>query len=106
MSLHMTPFEAISTLLTLLAVIVTPWMRASRRDAVKWAQVEGKLDAIVDRLSDIVSDKDRIHGELAAQMREDRKATDERLRWLERQRSQRQSRTSLPWPARQYGDSV
>jgi len=92
MSVHMTPFEAITTLLTLLSAVIIPWVRASRRDAVKWAQVEGKLDAIVDRLGDIVSDKDKIHGELIAQMREDRRATDERLRWLERQRRPRQPR--------------
>jgi hypothetical protein len=69
--------------LTVIAVLLIPGLTLLWRGAVKWTRVEVKLDAVVKDLSKIVEDKDRTHAELAAQMREDRTATNSRLRWLE-----------------------
>jgi hypothetical protein len=42
-----------------------------------------QLKNIVEDIRALVADKDRTHTEILEQMREDRKATDRRLRWLE-----------------------
>jgi len=54
------------------------------RIVVKWTRTEDKIDEIANDLKGIVVDQERVHVELAAQMREDRSATDRRLRWLEK----------------------
>jgi hypothetical protein len=69
--------------LTIIAVLILPGVALLWRGAVKWTRVEIKLDNVVKDLGIIVADKDRTHAELAAQMREDRTATNQRLRWLE-----------------------
>lgn len=84
--LRMTPFEALSTGLGVLSVILIPLLIALIRGAVKWTRVESKLEVIANRLGELVADQDRMHTALVEQMRDDRRATDERLRWLERRR--------------------
>jgi hypothetical protein len=65
------------------------------RITVKWTKVEDRLDNVSNSLAALVSDKDRVHRELAdhmkadrqeltAQMAADRQATNDRLTWLER----------------------
>lgn len=66
-----------------LATLIIPALFLLIRLAIKWTRVEDKLDAVVADLHDIVEDKNRTHAEMLAQMREDRAATDRRLRWLE-----------------------
>ena len=46
------------------------------RLSMRWASIQSDL-------SHLVADKDRVHAEMLAQMREDRSVTDKRLRWLE-----------------------
>jgi hypothetical protein len=69
--------------LTAIAVLILPGVALLWRGAVKWTRVEVKLDNVVADLGRIVEDKDRTHAEMIAQMREDRAATNQRLRWLE-----------------------
>lgn len=53
------------------------------RLVVKWTKVEERLAELAEDMRELVKDKDKVHTELATQMREDRAATDRRLRWLE-----------------------
>lgn len=80
----MTEFETLSLALTAIAVIVGPSLLIMVRGAIKWTRVEDRLDRIASDLEDLVTDKNKIHKEIADQMHEDRKATNERLTWLER----------------------
>lgn len=80
----MTEYEILSLALGLLSVILLPLVYAALRGLVKWTQVEDKLDGIADKMIELVADKDRVHQEISRQMHEDRKATNERLQWLER----------------------
>ena len=73
----------LSIILSLLAVIVIPTLALIMRAAVRWKGIEDKIDNVVGDLNELVRDKDKVHQELAMQMREDRKATNQRLRWLE-----------------------
>lgn len=53
------------------------------RGAVKWTKVEDKLENLVGDVRELVSEKDNTHKSMIAQMRDDRTASDRRLRWLE-----------------------
>jgi len=53
------------------------------RGAMRWATVEHRLEDLVDDVKKLVADKDRVHTEMLTTIREDRAATDKRLRWLE-----------------------
>lgn len=66
-----------------MGIIVIPTLILVVRAAIRWKGVEDRMNSVANDLGDIVRDKDRIHAEMIAQMREDRKATDRRLRWLE-----------------------
>lgn len=61
------------------AIMLARQLRGERERATMVQQ----LSTIARDLDRIVADKDRTHAELVAQMREDRRATDNRLRWLE-----------------------
>lgn len=53
------------------------------RLAVRWARVEHQLEDLVSDVKQLVNDKDKVHQALYESMREDRNATNIRLRWLE-----------------------
>lgn len=61
---------------SILGIIIIPLLILMFRAAIRWKGIE-------DRLSVLVGNEDKIHAELIAQMREDRAATNRRLRWLE-----------------------
>ena len=77
---------ALSIVTSALGLIIIPLLVFSFRLAIRWKGVEDKLDQVVRDLDKIVKDKDNIHSELVRQMREDRAATNKRLRWLEENR--------------------
>lgn len=79
----MTHFEATVVSLSFVSVILIPVLILLFRISTKWTKTEDKLDAIAKDMDDLVRDKDKVHMELASQMREDRTVTDRRLRWLE-----------------------
>ena len=74
----------LSLILTFISVLLIPLAVVVVRGALKWSRMESSLDNAVKSLQQIVTDKDKVHKELSDQMREDRKATNERLTWLER----------------------
>lgn len=70
-------------ILTVIAVIMIPLLAFMVRATARWARAEERLTRVAGDLEAIVRDKDRAHQELYTAMREDRAATDKRLRWLE-----------------------
>lgn len=75
--------EILSIVLTCVSALLVPAIVLMIRGAIKWTRVESKLDHAIDELKSISYDKDRVHMEIYTQMREDRAATDKRLRWVE-----------------------
>lgn len=69
--------------LSIIGILLIPLLALIWRGAVKWTRVETKLDWVIEDLKKIVEDKDKVHQEITDQMREDRKATNERVTWLE-----------------------
>lgn len=79
----MTHFEWTSLALTVIAIILIPAVVIMIRGAIKWTRTEDRLGELVRDVRELVESKDRVHTEMYAQMREDRAATDRRLRYLE-----------------------
>jgi hypothetical protein len=73
---------AIAALALAFTVITFALNRALRR-AADTATMRNQLAMVIRDLDKLVADKDATHKEILAQMREDRRATDTRLRWLE-----------------------
>lgn len=72
----MKEFDWIMVILSTMSVIGIPILIFLIRGAIKWTKVEMKLEQLIRQESEV-------HNEMFRTMREDRKATDERLRWLE-----------------------
>lgn len=79
----MTHFEVDTLILSVISIVIIPIIVLLVRGAIKWTRVESKLESLVLSVDKLVKDKDTVHNEIIAQMRDDRKATDRRLRWLE-----------------------
>lgn len=54
------------------------------RIAVKWTRTEDRVGNLVDKVTELVEDKEKVHIAMYSQMKADRDATDQRLQWLER----------------------
>jgi hypothetical protein len=80
---EMSSGERFTLILSTIGVIGIPTLAFVVRATIKWTRVEDKLEIIANKLLDIVKDKDETHREMLQQMREDRNATNLRLRWLE-----------------------
>lgn len=76
-------FQLVSLIIAALATLVVPLLMFVVRGAIKWSVVESKLDHAIGKLEEIVRDKDVTHKAMFQQMTDDRRATDQRLRWLE-----------------------
>ena len=79
----MTTSEWLTFLTSLVAILLIPAIVLLVRIVRKWTRTEDRLDAVATAVEKLVEDKDKIHQEMFAQMREDRNATNTRLRWLE-----------------------
>lgn len=91
----MTPFEGFEAVLGFLSVVLLPILVMLVRFTVKFTRAEAKLNNVADKMVEHITGEATLHAEIAVQMREDRKATDERLRWLERNLWQRQGNRSV-----------
>jgi hypothetical protein len=94
-------FEWLTVTLAVFSVLLLPALAIMVRGAVKWTRTEDKLSVLVEKVTELTTDKDRVHTELLAhiqagqrsdaeahrelleQMRTDRDATDRRLRFIE-----------------------
>jgi hypothetical protein len=79
----MTEFDWIVVVMTFFSVLFIPLLVLIVRGAMKWTRVEASLERLVGDVNKLVIDKDKVHNEMLTTMREDRNATDQRLRWLE-----------------------
>jgi uncharacterized membrane protein len=79
----MSGFQLATFILSIVTLVLIPAVLVLLRGAVRWTKVEDKLDRMVGRMEELVKDKDQTHAEILTQMREDRNATNRRLRWLE-----------------------
>lgn len=79
----MTKFEWTTVALGLLSVLIIPTLVLVVRIVVRMTQRDGQLDRLVADVRKLVDDKDKVHNEMYRTMRDDRAATDRRLRWLE-----------------------
>ncbi len=75
--------QLLTILLSAIGIIFIPMLVVLVRGIVKWTRVEDKLDEVIRDMKELVLDKNKVHLEITTQMREDRSATDKRLRWLE-----------------------
>jgi hypothetical protein len=69
--------------LSFLAIILIPLLVMLVRIVQKATRLEGNQERISNSLISLVQDKEKIHAAMLDQMKDDRRATDIRLRWLE-----------------------
>ena len=79
----MTEFEWVIALLSIFSVLLLPAIGLLISLVARWIRVEARMSEFTDDLRELVVSKDKMQGEMLQQMREDRAATDRRLRWLE-----------------------
>ncbi len=69
--------------LSFLGIILIPLLFALIKVVQRATRLEVKQDQLVKSLASLVQDQEKIHASIFQQQREDRKATNTRLRWLE-----------------------
>lgn len=90
----MTNDQRFSILILLITLFFGTGLGFIIRASMRWARVEIRLDEVCADVSLLTSNKDKVHSEMVEnmslvhrdisnQMREDRAATNQRLRWLE-----------------------
>lgn len=79
----MSPDVRFTLILTFISVIGAPTLVFSLRISAKWTRVEARLEELVRNMAKLVDDKDKVHLAIQSEIRDDRAATDRRLRWLE-----------------------
>lgn len=89
---HLSAYEVASLALAILTVVLIPLMAILIRLVIRGTRFEAKLDHSIAQLNKHITDSDKVHAELAATAREDRRASNERLTWLERNLWRRQGR--------------
>ena len=75
--------DIVSVIIAGCGVLLIPLLGLIVRVVTKMTRMDDRLGEAVKDLAALVKDKDRVHAELYQQMREDRAATNIRLRWLE-----------------------
>lgn len=76
-------YEWIGLFFSVISIIVIPCGLYLIRSMLHWAQLESKIDAAINDIKDLVLSKDQVHETLWNEIRTDRAATNQRLRWLE-----------------------
>jgi len=69
--------------LSALAVLGLPAVAMLMRGTIKWTRLEAKLDGVISDVKEIKDNKEQAHLLMLGEMKDDRAATDRRLRWLE-----------------------
>jgi hypothetical protein len=70
-------------IVSVVGAIVLPLLVMMVGILVKWTRMEDRLGEITDDVRKLVEDKDKVHLAIQQEIRDDRVATDRRLRWLE-----------------------
>lgn len=69
--------------LSILSIILIPLLALLIKVVQKATRLDVNQEQISDSLVSLVRDKDKVHAAMLDQMKEDRRTTDRRLRWLE-----------------------
>lgn len=75
--------DIIQITLTVIAVVLIPFLVFVVRKLIHDARMEAKLDTAIQDLAELVKNKDATHAAMLEQMKYDRDATDRRLQNLE-----------------------
>lgn len=75
--------QEIGLIVSILAVIVIPFMIALIRITIKWTRIEERLNELTADMKELVENKDKVHSDIINTMSNDREATNRRLRWVE-----------------------
>lgn len=70
-------------ILSVIAVLMIPLIRLIWGAGRKQQQIEDKQVELIKNMEKLIADKDAVHREIIQTIREDREATNKRLRWLE-----------------------
>ena len=70
-------------IVSIFSVFLIPILVIMVRGAMKWTHVTDKLETLVSKVEELVTDQDKVHAEMLAQMRSDREAMDRRVRFME-----------------------
>lgn len=70
-------------ILSVIAVLMIPLIRLIWGAGQKQQQIEDKQVELIKNMERLIADKDAVHREIIQTIREDREATNKRLRWLE-----------------------
>lgn len=70
-------------ILSVIAVLMIPLLRLIWGAGQKQQQIEDKQVELIKNMEKLIADKDAVHREIIQTIREDREATNKRLRWLE-----------------------
>jgi hypothetical protein len=81
--------ETIVTLLSVMVTLLAGGLGLLVRITAKWTKHEDRITQVAADLQRQIIDADRVHQEIIRNIREDRRATNERLTWLERHLWQR-----------------
>lgn len=82
----MTEYDRLSLFLGIVGIVIIPLIVFVFKSVIRWTRVEAKLDRVIE-----------IQSGLATDLREDRRATNERLQWLERGGNTRLQQQLPPW---------
>lgn len=95
----MTPFDWAVILMSVVSVLLIPAIILMINVSMKWTRAQDRIENLTDDVQELIRQKDKVHADMLTQMREDRTATDRRLRWLEEnlwRYGSRSSRRGLP----------
>lgn len=76
-------YQYLEIILTILAVLILPGIGLMIRSAVRSARLESDVRNVIEDVKQVIMAETEAHKEIYAQMREDRKASNQRLSWLE-----------------------
>lgn len=79
----MTTFDWAVILMSIVSVLLIPAIALMINVSMKWTRAQARIESLTEDVRELVVNKERTHAEMLQQMREDRNATDKRLRWLE-----------------------
>ena len=79
----MTHYNLITVILSILGIILIPILGVLIRGMVRWIRTEDELKVLVADVRELIENKDKVHSDILNQMRFDRDATNQRLRYLE-----------------------
>lgn len=79
----MTVAGTVQLVLAVMGVIILPMAALMIRLVIRWSKMESSLATLTMDVSELVRQKEATHNAMLDTMREDRKATDRRLRYLE-----------------------